>query len=226
MKIIIAIIAIACILFYIKPAFRILEGLTGASGSESMKVELPNCPNMLMEKDGKYYLFNKNKPYEEGKNPIEFDNLEDYSNFVKRENKRGNKCPVLYLQQSYNTQGEREYKIRPSHNNLQGGAPPIMGNPNNKNITKQTYLNMFKGTGLLVDAGESDKPYNENLYPSFDPMDQQIGQKTPLDLMDMIQQTKDLSPNPDDPNWGGNAYTQNLITNGYYADNSVKVYVD
>lgn len=219
MKIIIAIIAIACILFYIKPAFRVLEGFTGAIGDT---VELPNCPNMLLEKDGKYYLFNKNNPTT---NPIEFDNLEDYSNFVKRENKRGNKCPVLYLQQSYNTQGEREYKIRPSPSDLQGGAPPI-ANSKNKDVTKQTYLNMFKGTGLLVDAGESDKPYNENLYPSFDPMDQQIGQKTPLDLMDMIQQTKDASPNPDDPNWGGNAYTQSLITSGYYDDNSVKVYVD
>lgn len=223
MKILIVIIAIACILFYIKPTFRVLEGFTGVTGSKVELSQSVDCPNMLMEKDGKYYLYNKNKPYDEGKNPIEFDNLEDYSNFVKRENKRGNICPILFLQQSYNTQGEREYKIRPSPTDLQGGAPPIM--ENTKNANKQTYLNMFKGTGLLVDAGESHSPYNKNLYPSFDPMNQQVGQKTPLDLMDMIQETKEMSPNPEDPNWGGNAYTQSLLNSGYYNNDNVEIYV-
>jgi hypothetical protein len=82
---------------------------------------------------------------------------------------------------------------------------------------------MFKGTGLLVDAN-NHKPYNQNSYPSFDPMNQQVGVKTPLDLMDTIQQTKDMSPNPDDPNWGGNIYTQKLVSDGYYNENSVEIY--
>jgi hypothetical protein len=218
MNYIIVFIFIACLIFYLKPAFR-REGLTGGSNT-GIEIELPyttaSCPTMLIEKDSKYYLFNKNKEYKEGENPIVFDTLEDYSDFVKRENARGNKCPILFLQQSYNTQGDREYKIRPSPTDLNGGAPPV---------TKETYTTLFRGTELLTDSSVNDKPYNENLYPGFDPMNQDVGKKTPLDLMDLIQQTKDKSPNPEDPNWGGHAYTQSLIDSGFYEDNQVQIFI-
>jgi len=215
-------ILLACLLFYLKPAFKCIEGMTGSSieTGSGIEIELPyttaDCPTMLLEKDSKYYLFNKNKPYKEGENPIIFNTLEDYSDFIKRENSRGNKCPILFLQQSYNTQGEREYKIRPSPTDLNGGAPPI---------NEQTYTSLYRGTELLTDSGANDKPYNENLYPGFDPMNQDVGKKTPLDLMNLIQQTKEKSPNPEDPNWGGNAYTQSLIDNGYYEDNQVQIFI-
>lgn len=205
------------ILYYIKPAFK--EPFEGSD--ENIKMELPyeDCPNMLLEKDGSYYLFNKNKPYQEGTNPIVFTHLEDYSGFIERERTRGNNCPILFLQQSYNPQGDREYKIRPSPTDLQGGAPPI-----HVKADENTYLKMFKGTDLLVDATQSNKPYNNNSFPAFDPMNQDIGDKTPLDLMDEIQWTKDKSPNPEDPNWGGNDYTQSLIKSGFYNDNTVLRY--
>ena len=51
---------IICLLYYIKPAFKHeKEGIKG------IEVELPytDCPNMLLEKDGKYYLFNKRAYY-------------------------------------------------------------------------------------------------------------------------------------------------------------------
>jgi hypothetical protein len=31
------------------------------------------------------------------------------------------------------------------------------------------------------------------------------------------------SPNPMDPNWGGADFTQNLVDQGYYADNEVSI---
>lgn len=209
-------ILLACLLFYLKPAFKHMEGLTGNSNTLELPYVTASCPTMLLEKDSKYYLFNKNKPYKEGENPIVFSNLEDYSEFVKRENQRGNKCPILFLQQSYNTQGEREYKIRPSPTDLNGGAPPV---------NEQTYINLYRDTELLTDSSVNDKPYNENLYPGFDPTNQDIGKKTPLDLMDLIQQTKDKSPNPEDPNWGGQSYTQGLVDSGYYQDNNVQIFI-
>jgi hypothetical protein len=207
------------ILYYIKPAFR--ESLT--TKTDEMEIELPyqDSPNMLLEKDGSYYLFNKNKPYQEGRNPIVFSNLEEYVGFVQREDARGNICPILFLQQSYNSQGDREYKIRPSPTDLQGGAPLM---PVTKKTDKNTYLEMFKGTELIIDANQSNKPYNINSFPSFDPMNQDVGVKTPLDLMDQIQWTKDKSPNPEDPNWGGDDYTQSLIDSGFYNDNIVLRY--
>lgn len=216
MKYLIFFIFILGMLYYLKPVFKIARGTEGFTPTGVSEVEVsyaPNCPTLLLEKDSKFYLYNKNKP--QGKtNPIVFNNLEDYSDFVKRENKRGNICPILFLQQSYNTQGEREYKIRPSPTDLQGGAPPIHN--------EQFYTNLYRGTELLT-AGMSK--YNANSYPSFDPLDQDIGKKTPLDMMDLIQQTKNKSPNPEDPNWGGHAYTQSLIDAGVYDDNTVKVYV-
>lgn len=219
MNYILVFIFIACLIFYLKPAFKYMEGLTGGSDT-GIEIELPYttaaCPTMLLEKDSKYYLFNKNKEYKEGENPIVFDTLEDYSDFVKRENARGNKCPILFLQQSYNTQGDREYKIRPSPTDLNGGSPPV-------NV--ETYKALYRGTELLTDSNVSDKPYNENLYPGFDPMNQDVGKKTPLDLMDLIQQTKDKSPNPEDSNWGGNTYTQSLIDSGFYEDNQVQIFI-
>jgi hypothetical protein len=222
MNYIIVFIFIVCLVFYLKPSVRI-EGLTGNKQiANEIEIELPyttsSCPTMLMEKDSKYYLFNKNNPYEEGINPIVFNTLEDYSEFIKRENKRGNKCPILFLQQSYNTQGEREYKIRPSPTDLNGGAPPVKA-------TRDTYLNLYRGTELLTDSGVNDMPYNENLYPAFDPMNQDVGKKTPLDLMDLIQQTKEKSPNASDPNWGGSVYTKSLIDKGVYEDNQVQIFI-
>ena len=70
MKYIIVIIFIICLLFYLKPAIRV-EGLTGIPKSESgiaqneneISIEIPYineaCPTMLLEKDSKYYLYNK-----------------------------------------------------------------------------------------------------------------------------------------------------------------------
>jgi hypothetical protein len=175
------------------------------------------CPNVLIEKNSSFYLYNYNIPLDDN-NPIVFKTLEEYADFVKREESLGRNCPVLYLQNSMNAQGEREYKIRPKPDDLNNGAPPVR-------VTKKTYTNMFKGTGLLNDATMDDKPYNVNSYPGFDSSDQQIGEKTPLDLMDLIQQTKEKSPNPQDPNWGGAQYTQELVDSDYYVENNVKLYV-
>lgn len=55
------------------------------------------CPNMLIEKDGKYYLFNSKKKTELGVNPITFNNLEDYTKFIEWQNNKNISCPILYL---------------------------------------------------------------------------------------------------------------------------------
>ena len=46
-----------------------------------------------------------------GVNPIEFDNLEEYAEYVKWSQKVGIKCPILYYEQSYNTQGDLGYRM-------------------------------------------------------------------------------------------------------------------
>jgi hypothetical protein len=75
-----------------------------------------------------------------GVNPIEFNNLEDYTEFLDWQQSQGIRCPVLYLQETYDTQGNLIYKSRPSVSDLQGGLPPNINipvhgyDPENQNI--------------------------------------------------------------------------------------------
>jgi hypothetical protein len=78
---------------------------------------------------------------------------------------------------------------------------------------------------LLIDATQSDRPYNINSYPAYDPSPFYIGRTTPLDMMNYSEESQKVSPNPMDPNWGGPSYTQQLINDGYYQANQVKIYV-
>ena len=55
-------------------------------------------------------------------------------------------------------------------------------------------------------------------------MDQ--GEFTPDMMLDYIQQSTGLSPNPMDNNWGGADFTQALIDSGYYKDNNVAISVN
>ena len=95
----------------------LLEGLTTMNG------EL-RCPNILIQKDAKYYLYNSEIAQVPGVNPIMFNNLEEYTEFLEWQRSAGIRCPVLYVQNSYDVQGNRVYKVRPSVSELQGGLPP------------------------------------------------------------------------------------------------------
>jgi hypothetical protein len=192
------------IYFYVKcgdPDYT--EGLTNNDSS------LTRCPNLLIQKDSKFYLYNSKLAKVPGVNPIEFDHLEDYTEFLEWQRAQGIRCPVLYLQQTFNAQGEACYTARPGVTDLQGGLPPCT--PKYPNPT------------LLYDATRSDSPYNKNSYPAFDQSSQYVGTTTPLDQMNEKQQSQGISPNPMDDNWGGADYTQSLVDQGYYAENEVSI---
>lgn len=169
------------------------------------------CPNILIQKGPEFYLYNSKLASVPGINPIKFNTLEDYVEFVDWQRSQGIRCPVLYLQETYDAQGNPVYKARPSPTNLQGGLQDyqVGGEPP---LTK------------LLDAGRDNLPYNRNSYPAFDQQDQYVGENTPLDRMFNDTASK-LSPNPMDANWGGNAFTQKLIDQGYYAGDEVKIMV-
>ena len=173
-----------------------------------------NCPNILIQKDAKFYLYNSKLAKVPGVNPVEFDNLEDYTEYLDWQHSQGIRCPVLYLQQTYDAQGNQVYKARPSVSEPQGGLPPA------------STLRAPNPT-LLVDATRDDKPYNKNSFPAYDSTSYYVGTTTPLDVNPLIssQNTLPVSPDPMDANWGGNAYTQSLIDQGYYKGNEVKINV-
>jgi hypothetical protein len=192
----------------------------------------PRCPNLLIQKDSKFYLYNSKLAQVPGVNPIEFDNLEEYTEFLDWQRSQGIRCPVLYLQSTYDAQGNAVYKVRPSVSEPQAGLPPSAAAP--MGIASQVSPIMESSLGdpnalaypnptLLVDATRNDPPYNKGSYPAYDESSYYIGTTTPLDMMDVSQEQSQVSPNPMDPNWGGAEYTQSLLDKGYYKENEVNI---
>ena len=182
------------------------EGLTSMNGQN-------RCPNILIQKGPKYYLYNSTIAQVPGVNPIEFNNLEEYTEFLDWQRGAGIRCPVLYVQNTYDIQGNRVYKMRPSATEPQGGLPPTTPVPLPLKFTK------------LVDAGQADGAYNKNGYPAFDQSSYYVGAITPLDQMKNSEANMLYSDDPMDPNWGGSKYTQALVDSGYYKGNEVSLYV-
>jgi len=76
-------------------------------------------------------MYNQNAPEEPGVNPIIFNTLDDYIYYVKVQRyKYGNNCPVLYLQEESDAQGNDVYRVRPGPFDTQGGTKTIPGFPN------------------------------------------------------------------------------------------------
>ena len=214
---------------------KYFEGLTNNTTSG------PRCPNLLIQKGSRFYLYNSKLAQVPGVNPVEFDNLEDYTEFLDWQRSQGIRCPVLYLQNSYDAQGNPVYKIRPSVSEPQGGLPPSIdastgqstmpsgiGSSFGDMITEQAddvNVALPPNPTLLVDATRNDPPYNKNSYPAFDQTSYYVGTTTPLDQMNVKEENMLYSPNPMDKNWGGAAYTQSLVDQGYYDANQVSIYI-
>ena len=234
--------------FYSKADSKYAEGLTNNSS-----ITTPKCPNLLIQKGSRFYLYNSKLAQVPGVNPVEFDNLEDYTEFLDWQRSQNVRCPVLYLQETYDAQGSRVYKARPSVSEPQAGLPPSTVSPNGTapqlqppggfppsnlapiGIASQVQPLMETGSDkgntvypnptLLVDATRNDPPYNTNSYPAHDQTSYYIGTTTPLDQMNYTQESAAVSPDPMDPNWGGSEYTQSLVDKGYYKENNVAIFV-
>ena len=112
---------------------------------------LNDCPNLLVKKGKKLHLINSKKAMIPGVNPIEFNNLEEYAEYVKWSQKVGIKCPILYYEQSYNTQGDLGYRM------LNDPLNPKAG------LRSDPYMRKAS-TQLLRDSNRDDPPFNQNNY--------------------------------------------------------------
>lgn len=174
-----------------------------------------DCPDILIQKGKHLVLYNSRLADIPGINPVKFNNLEDYVEYVKWQRSQKINCPVLFLQHSYDVQGNSVYKNRPSPMELEGGLPIISGLDMAGETTNKS---------LLLDATRNNPPYNKNSYPGFDPLNQNIGLNTPLDKI-FHADAGGVSPNPMDPNWGGPGYTEKLVDEGYYKEENVKIFI-
>ena len=179
-----------------------------------------SCPNILIQKGTELYLHNSRRAKIPGVNPVKFNNLEEYVEFVDWQRSQNINCPVLFLQHSYDTQGKPIYKFRPSPTDLQGGLPPTLTYGSD---SQAIPLSVQKPPETkLIDASRDDGTYNQNSYPGYDPMNMYEGDYTPLDKMFHEQEGKGkVSTNPMDVNWGGIKYTEAAIKSGEYNGDEV-----
>ena len=258
-SVLIIILFLAGLYFYIKHNYIIKEqgydengikDIEGMSGMEKNgKENSKGCPDILVQEGSKFYLYNSKVVKVPGVNPIVFNNLEDYVEFIEWQRSQNINCPVLYLQQTLDAQGNSVYKIRPSVTNLQGGLPPntVASTGSGSAMKTNSHLGVpltsvssvpivgdspslsvdgiplpsLPNPTLLVDATQSDRPYNINSYPAYDPSSFYVGTTTPLDIMNYSQELQPVSPDAMDPNWGGVKYTSDAIKAGVYKENEI-----
>jgi hypothetical protein len=189
--------------------------LSGQSQSASPSPSAnPECPNMLIRSGDALLLYNSNKPEEPGKNPRPFYSADEYVKYLeeqKKENGGKPTCPLIYLQEEVNTQGENVFRVRPGPFYNGGGLPQT-------SILYQPPANIAP----IIDASRDSKKYNVGTYPGFDPYGQQIGQYSELDkIHDSTMLGNKMSDNPMDVNWGGVIYTHDAVASGKYKDNEI-----
>ena len=172
------------------------------------------CPNILMKHDNRYHLYNSKLAKIPGVNPLTFDNLEEYTEFMRWQRSQGIRCPILYLQKSYDAQGESVFRV---HKHNDGNAGEFQ--PGLPDIPITSYFPQPESK--LVDANlDNNPPFNKNEYAGFDPKDQNIGLNTPLDKM-FHAPNGETSPNPMDTTWGGRAFTEEQIDSGKFSEDNV-----
>ena len=228
------IIFLLILVFLIGMYFYAKNGDSGSDGFTNNQSTGPRCPNLLIQKGARFYLYNSKLAQVPGVNPVEFDNLEDYTEFLDWQRSQNIRCPVLFLQETYDAQGNRVYKSRPSVSEPQAGLPPSAAAPigiaSQVSPMMETSLEpigeeAYPNPTLLVDATRNDPPYNQGSYPAHDQTSYYIGTTTPLDEMDIASEKAKISPDPMNPNWGGAEYTQDLVDKGYYKEDEVQIYI-
>ena len=168
-----------------------------------------SCPDILIQKGSKLILKNSSLAEIPGVNPIVFENLEEYVEFLQWQRSQGINCPVLYLQESYDTQGSRVFRIRPSPIEPEGGLAPN---------TIENILHRRSGNySRLLDSHRDDPPFNINQYPGFDTMNQYVGLNVPLD--EIRDAPNGTSADAMDTNWGGAHHSQKMVDTGVYDGN-------
>ena len=166
------------------------------------------CPNVLLQERSKLKLLNTRIAEIPGVNPIQFDNLNEYVDFIRWQRSQGIRCPVLYLQQAFDAQNTPVYKARPDPENTHAGAQDF--NVITGEYAESETVTVTGDTTKLLDATRDDPPYNTNSFPSYDPDNQNIGVDTPLDKM-FNSSEGGLSANAMDTTWGGRDYANSIF---------------
>jgi len=129
------------------------------------------CPSMMIKKGDQILLYNPEKVKVPGVNPIVLKSLKDYEKYLKWQRANGMNCPILHLEQVFNTQGDAQYEIRNSF---------MLNEPINALNQELPNLRGPPCMERLMNTNVENTPFNQNMYPPFptDPQNQEIGKIT------------------------------------------------
>lgn len=193
-----------------------IEHFTGPDPQQSDSQPSNTCPNLLIKSGNVILLYDSKLPESPGTNPLPFYNLDEYINYLEIQKRNGIHCPVLFLQEEVNTQGNSVYRIRPDIFQPQGGlsSSPQLYYTNTPIVPRKPIP--------VIDSNQDNLPYNGGGYNEFDPYGQHVGEYTVIDsIHDSTFKGKSLSENPMDDNWGGVIYTKSAVDSGKYVENEV-----
>jgi len=130
---------------------NVKEGFELGGGSK-------RCPNVLIQKGSAFYLFNSKLAKIPGVNPLQFNSLDEYVEFTEWQRSQGIRCPILYLQESYDAQGNPVLKAHSSPTEIHGGLQPLqLGSKDvgklHKNLGGAEIMTSNKDT--LIDSSKS-----------------------------------------------------------------------
>jgi hypothetical protein len=147
-------------MWYILLFFVLCLYIYATQSVERMEGFKPRCPNILIKNGNEILLKNTNLATIPGVNPVVFHNLQEYAEFVDWQRSQGIKCPLLQLEQGYNTQNETVYHVKPPPIHLTDASrddPPYNQNsypgmdPMGQNIGDTTMLDEYHEIGTTQD---------------------------------------------------------------------------
>ena len=169
-------IIIIIIIFLLGLYFYSYHGLICKESFESKSNN--QCPNILMQKNGKIILKNNKLVEVPGINPIIFNNLEEYTEFVNWQKSQNIDCDVLFLNNEYDIQGKEIYSIRPDPNDTEPGVNCMSaGNietldvTNTQDIDTETIKNLPDNSVLYPTLENYDNINNKILVKNTPAMD-------------------------------------------------------
>lgn len=206
------------------------EGFEGGVGSEDNANGIDtNCPNLLINRGDAIVLYNTrarsnpNAGQEAGTHVVAiFRDLDEYAEYVQKQQAAGNYCPVLYLRQETDAQGEDVYRmysptVTPIHVPIGGpdapsGPVPTMPGPIQSvpgwNVRHEPPFYIEGGLPALptepvdtrnaiqvVDASRENGIFNQNNYPGYDPYGLYVGKVTNIDMIHHSTKNQDSQGN-------------------------------
>lgn len=129
------------------------------------------CPSTMIKKGDQILLYDPQKLKVPGVNPVVLKSLKEYEEYLKWQRASGINCPILHLEQVFNTQGDAQYEIR---NSFMTNEPITALNHELPNLRGPPCMER------LMNINTENKPFNQNMYPPFpsDPQNQEIGKMT------------------------------------------------